>query len=53
MGVLVVMDAGMATDANIAWLVEHGYRYLVVRRGGMRQFDATRSSRLATDGDLK
>jgi hypothetical protein len=40
-GALVVMDAGIATDANVAWLVEHGYRYLVVRRGGMRQFDET------------
>jgi transposase len=42
-GGLVVMDAGIATDANVAWLVEHGYRYLVVRRGGMRQFDAARA----------
>jgi hypothetical protein len=33
-GALVIMDAGIATEANIAWLVEHGYRYLVVRRGG-------------------
>jgi hypothetical protein len=31
---LVVMDAGIASEANVAWLVEHGYRYLVVRRGG-------------------
>ncbi len=38
-GTLVVMDAGIATDANVAWLVGLGYRYLVVRRGGMRQFD--------------
>jgi hypothetical protein len=34
-GALVIMDAGIATEANVAWLVEHGYRYLVVRRGGM------------------
>jgi len=37
------MDAGIASEANVAWLVEHGYRYLVVRRGGARQFDETRA----------
>lgn len=36
---LVVMDAGIATEANIAWLVEHQYRYLVVSRERRRQFD--------------
>jgi hypothetical protein len=50
-GALVVMDAGMATDANVAWLVAHGYRYLVVRRGGMRQFDETRSVTIETAGE--
>lgn len=38
---LVIMDAGIATAANIAWLVEHGYRYLVVSRERYRQFDAS------------
>lgn len=38
-GALVIMDAGIATEANLVWLVAHGYRYLVVRRGGVRQFD--------------
>ena len=36
---LVVMDAGIATEANIAWLRENGYRYLAVRgsvSGGLR-----------------
>jgi transposase len=28
-GALVVMDRGIATEANLAWLREHGYRYLV------------------------
>ena len=50
-GALVVMDAGIATDANVVWLVEHGYRYLVVRRGGRRQFDATRSVSIETAGE--
>jgi transposase len=28
----VVLDAGIATEANITWLVEHQYHYLVVSR---------------------
>lgn len=32
------------------WLVEQGYRYLVVRRGGVRQFDDTRSVAIETAG---
>lgn len=36
---LVIMDAGIATEANIAWLVAHQYRYLVVSRERNRQFD--------------
>jgi transposase len=42
-GALVIMDRGIATEANITWLIEHGYRYLVVSRGGARQFDATQA----------
>jgi transposase len=42
-GALVVMDAGIATEDNITWLVEQGYRYLVVKRGGARQFDEDRA----------
>ena len=37
-GALVVMDAGIATEANLIWLREHGYRYLVVSRERARQF---------------
>ena len=39
-GALVIMDRGIATAANIAWLVAHGFRYLVVSRERNRQFDA-------------
>lgn len=42
-GALVIMDRGIATEANIAWLVEHQYRYLVVSRSFARQFDASQS----------
>jgi Transposase DDE domain len=38
-GALIVMDAGIATAANIAWLKEQKYRYLVVSRERGRQFD--------------
>jgi transposase len=40
-GALVIMDAGIATEANIAWLLNHHYRYLVVSRERSRQFDAS------------
>ena len=38
-GTNVVMDAGIATEANLAWLTQHGYRYVVVSRKRQRQFD--------------
>jgi transposase len=49
-GALVVMDAGIATEANIAWLIEQGYRYLVVKRGGVRQFDESHWVGIETAG---
>ena len=49
-GALVIMDAGIATEENIGWLSAHGYRYLVVRRGGARQFDAARAVAIETAG---
>jgi transposase len=39
-GALVVMDRGMATEANLVWLRAQGYRYLVVSRERQRQFNA-------------
>ncbi|MCI5147635.1 MAG: IS1634 family transposase, partial [Candidatus Electrothrix sp. AR3] len=35
----VVMDAGIATEANIQWLKNKGYPYLVVSRKQHREFD--------------
>ena len=49
-GALVIMDRGIATEANVGWLVEHGYRYLVVSRGGARKFDETQAIRIETAG---
>jgi transposase len=47
-GVLVIMDAGIATQANIVWLVEHQYRYLVVSRERNRQFEEMEAVETAT-----
>ena len=49
-GALVIMDAGIATEANLQWLATQGYRYLVVRRGGSRQFDPTDVVAIETAG---
>ncbi len=42
-GSAVVMDAGIASESNIAWLKQQGYRYLVVSRKRKRDFDATQA----------
>jgi transposase len=47
-GALVVMDRGIATEENLTWLREQGYRYLVVSRERQRQFDANEASALQT-----
>ena len=40
---LVIMDRGIATEANLTWLKEKGYRYLVVSRERTRHFDPERA----------
>ena len=35
---MVIMDRGIATQANIDWLISHNYRYLVVSREKTRRF---------------
>ena len=47
-GALVIMDRGIATAANVAWLIEHHYRYLVVSRERDRQFDHEQSVPVST-----
>ena len=42
-GAMVIMDRGIATESNIAWLVDLEYRYLVVSRERNRQFDTDQS----------
>ena len=36
---LVIMDRGIATEENVAWLKTNNYKYLVVNRELKRQFD--------------
>jgi transposase len=47
-GAMVIMDRGIATEANIAWLIEHHYRYLVVSRERTRQFDESQATETTT-----
>ena len=49
---VVVMDKGIATAANIAWLQEQGWRYVVASRERKREFDADlrRPHRVQLDG---
>jgi hypothetical protein len=49
-GALVILDGGIATRANLTWLVNNGYRYLVVRRGGDRRFDPDAAVTITTAG---
>jgi transposase len=50
-GALVVMDRGIATEENLAWLKAQGYRYLVVSRERNRQFDPAQAVEIrAADG---
>jgi transposase len=39
-GTIVVMDAGIASEENVQWLVAQGYRYIVVSRKRKRTFNA-------------
>jgi Transposase DDE domain len=47
-GALVIMDAGIATAANLAWLAARKYRYLVVSRERGRQFDPAQAVEVLT-----
>ena len=49
----VVLDAGIASEENIAWLVEHHYCYLVVSRKRHREFEAGEAVQIKEDGDLR
>ena len=50
-GATVVMDAGIATEANLNWLKTHGYHYVVVSRERARQFNAEGATEVQTAKD--
>jgi transposase len=47
---LIVMDRGLASEENLAWLREQRYRYLVVSRERDRQFDPEAAIAIASAG---
>lgn len=47
-GALVIIDAGIAAEANLAWLSDQGYRYLAVSRQRSRQFDPDQATEVLT-----
>jgi hypothetical protein len=51
-GATVVMDAGIAAQANLTWLREQGYHYVVVSKLRERQFDPTQASEVQSAGDV-
>jgi transposase len=48
-GSTVIMDAGIASEENVTWLREQGYRYLVVSRKLDRKFDPDKAATLVKD----
>jgi transposase len=49
----VVLDAGIATEENLAWLNEQKYRYLVVSRERHKPFDADAAILIRAEGDTQ
>jgi transposase len=51
-GATVVMDAGIAAQANLTWLREQGYQYVVVSKLRQRQFDPALATSVQSAGDV-
>jgi transposase len=47
-GATVVMDAGIASEENLAWLTGQGHRYVVVSRKQTRIFDPDKATEVPT-----
>jgi transposase len=47
-GTMFIMDRGIATADNVEWMVNHGFRYLVVNRERARILDIKQASPLTT-----
>jgi len=43
-GSTVILDAGIASEENIQYLIEHGYQYIVVSRKRKRDFDEEKAT---------
>jgi len=52
-GPTVVLDAGIATEENIAWLSAQGYRYLAVSRERHKRFDAAQATLIREEGSTR
>ncbi len=52
-GATVVMDAGIATEANLKFLRQQGYHYVVVSRLRQRQFDPAQATEVESAGGVK
>ena len=51
-GATVVMDAGIATEANLKWLRDQGYHYVVVSKLRCRQFDPSLATEVQSAGEV-
>jgi hypothetical protein len=51
-GATVVMDAGIAAQANLRWLREQGYHYVVASKLRERQFDPDLASQVQSAGEV-
>ena len=51
-GATVVMDAGIATEANLTWLRAQGYHYVVVSKLRERQFDPALATEVQSAGQV-
>jgi len=49
----VVLDAGIATAASLAWLTERDYRYLVISRERHKQFDVEVATLIREEGNTQ
>ena len=51
-GATVVMDAGIAAQANLTWLRAQGYHYVVVSKLRQRQFDPSLATEVQSAGGV-
>jgi len=49
-GALIIMDAGIASEKNLEWLILNKYNYLVVSRERKRDIDMERTSMIESAG---